>query len=166
MAKGKHAAASATRRLEAAHEHIDRLTEQLAESKIRHRQAEADAARLPAVEEALRLTAADRDAATSGEVRRLEGLVSRQREEIKALEERVGGIQHKWERLIEWLPGRFGVDEPDLWDELASLFSDSSVTTLFEVNKNFAARMGRGRAVQLERARRKKTLATVQRRKV
>lgn len=40
MAKGKHAALSANRRAEAAHEHIDRLSTELVEAKIRARDAE------------------------------------------------------------------------------------------------------------------------------
>ena len=43
MAKGKHAAASANRRLEAAQDHIDRQTDQLTEAKLRAREAERTA---------------------------------------------------------------------------------------------------------------------------
>lgn len=56
MAKGKHAAQSAIRRAEAAHEHIDRLTDQLVDAKTRARKYEAAALRVPAMEgELLRL---------------------------------------------------------------------------------------------------------------
>lgn len=44
MAKGKQAARAANRRLEATQDHVDRLTEQLAEAKMRARDAEARAA--------------------------------------------------------------------------------------------------------------------------
>lgn len=54
MAKGKHAAASANRRLEAAQEHIDRLTDQLAEAKLRARMVERQADRVPRLEEQVR----------------------------------------------------------------------------------------------------------------
>lgn len=47
MARGKQAALSATRRAEAAHEVIDRLTDQLAEAKRRAREHEAASVRLP-----------------------------------------------------------------------------------------------------------------------
>lgn len=46
MARGKKAAAAAIRRAEAAHEHIDRLTTELVEAKLRARRAEERAARL------------------------------------------------------------------------------------------------------------------------
>jgi hypothetical protein len=46
MARGKQAAMSAQRRYETAVEHIDRLTEELANVKVRARDAEARAARL------------------------------------------------------------------------------------------------------------------------
>lgn len=44
MAKGKQASKAANRRLEATRDHVDRLTEQLAEAKIRARDAEKRAA--------------------------------------------------------------------------------------------------------------------------
>lgn len=46
MAKGKQAALAANRRLEAAHAHIDRLTSELVDAKLRAKQAELRAARL------------------------------------------------------------------------------------------------------------------------
>lgn len=49
MAKGKQAVAAANRRLEAAQDHIDRLTEQLTEAKLRARQVEAQASQVPAL---------------------------------------------------------------------------------------------------------------------
>lgn len=54
MAKGKHGAAAAQRRAEAAHEHIDRLTDQLVEVKTRARRYESDAMRVPALEAEIR----------------------------------------------------------------------------------------------------------------
>lgn len=51
MAKGKHAAASANRRLEAAQDHIDRLTDQLTEAKLRARQVERVAAQVPKLQQ-------------------------------------------------------------------------------------------------------------------
>jgi hypothetical protein len=48
--KGKHSAAAANRRLGATQDHVDRLTEQLVEQKIKARRYEQDALRLPAVE--------------------------------------------------------------------------------------------------------------------
>lgn len=54
MAKGKHATASANRRLEAAQDHIDRLTDQLAEAKRRARQVEAQASQVPKLRQRIR----------------------------------------------------------------------------------------------------------------
>lgn len=50
MAKGKQAAAAATRRLESAMQHIDRLTDQLADAKVRVKAVEKEAARVPGME--------------------------------------------------------------------------------------------------------------------
>lgn len=47
MAKGKYAARAAKHQTEAQYQHIDRLTDQLAEAKIRARQYERDAALVP-----------------------------------------------------------------------------------------------------------------------
>lgn len=47
--KGKMGVENARRRLETANEHIDRLTDQLAEAKLRARQVEAEARRVPAL---------------------------------------------------------------------------------------------------------------------
>lgn len=56
MAKGKKAAGAAIRRADAAHEHIDRLTDQLTEAKMRARLMEAEANRVaPLVAEVARL---------------------------------------------------------------------------------------------------------------
>lgn len=49
MARGKHAVKAANRRAESAHEIIDRLTSELAEAKLRARQVETEAAKVPAL---------------------------------------------------------------------------------------------------------------------
>lgn len=61
MAKGKQAAVAAQRRYEAAVEHIDRLTSELAEAKMRARSAEARAQRLEGVEKHLEASSSKRD---------------------------------------------------------------------------------------------------------
>lgn len=48
--RGKQGAESARRKAEMAMEHIDRLTEQLADEKVRRKQVEAAAARVPGLE--------------------------------------------------------------------------------------------------------------------
>lgn len=50
MARGKQSALAAARRADAAHEHIDRLTDQLVEAKARARRHETAAERLPMLE--------------------------------------------------------------------------------------------------------------------
>lgn len=54
MTKGKQAARAANRRLEATQDHVDRLTEQLTEAKIRARDAEARAAESDQLRERVR----------------------------------------------------------------------------------------------------------------
>lgn len=85
MAKGKKAAGAAIRRAEAAHEHIDRLTEQLMDAKSRARQYEAAAIELPAVRAELgrlrsQLAEATSDAVERERERRREDAVRHQGE--------------------------------------------------------------------------------------
>lgn len=49
MAKGKHSAEAARRRADAAHEHIDRLTDDLIDAKLRARRYEQAALRVPSL---------------------------------------------------------------------------------------------------------------------
>ena len=103
MARGKHSSAAALRRAEAAHEHIDRLTDQLVEAKARAREHEHAANRLPSVEKALAAAVQDRDSGTSPRIKELEAQVYRlQKERNAALEKfRVG--QGRWESALEAL---------------------------------------------------------------
>lgn len=55
MAKGKQAAKAANRRLEATQDHVDRLTEQLADQKMRARDAEARAVEADQLRERIRV---------------------------------------------------------------------------------------------------------------
>lgn len=61
MARGKQATLAARRRAESAHEIIDRLTSELAEAKLRARQAEQRAARLEGIEALLTSASAKND---------------------------------------------------------------------------------------------------------
>lgn len=53
MAKGKEAVAAARRRYEASIEHIDRLTSELTEAKVRAKMSETDAAKVPHLQQQL-----------------------------------------------------------------------------------------------------------------
>lgn len=68
MTKGKQAARAANRRLEATQDHVDRLTEQLTEAKMRARLVEGQAARLPAVEAELQKVRIQLESTTSSEL--------------------------------------------------------------------------------------------------
>lgn len=69
MAKGKEALAAANRRYQAAVQHIDRLTSELAEAKIRAKEAEKLAVKVPHLEE--RLQVAEEKLATDSVVAEL-----------------------------------------------------------------------------------------------
>lgn len=71
MAKGKQAALAAQRRLEATQDHVDRLTDQLADAKLRARQFEKDAGKVPALLDEIARLRADVELGSSIEVRRL-----------------------------------------------------------------------------------------------
>jgi hypothetical protein len=62
MARGKEAVQASARRLEAAYAHIDRLTEELVDAKLRARDAEARARRLEGIEALLPTAVAKNDA--------------------------------------------------------------------------------------------------------
>lgn len=83
MARGKQAAKAANRRTEAAHDHIDRLTDQLVEAKARARRFEADASRLPAVEVELARVRRLADEGTSDALVRAQAAVVEARREVE-----------------------------------------------------------------------------------
>lgn len=72
MARGKHRAASATRRAEAAHQVIDRLTGEVADAKLRAKQAEARAARLEGIESLLEAASVKKDVLVAEMTKKLE----------------------------------------------------------------------------------------------
>ncbi len=71
MARGKQAAKAANRRLEATQDHVDRLTDQLAEAKLRARQCEKAAGQVPGLLDEIARLRADVQSGSSAEVRRL-----------------------------------------------------------------------------------------------
>lgn len=71
MARGKHAVSAARRRVEAKDEHIDSLTEKLAEVKMKARQYERDALRLTSVLAEVERLRAQTDRTTSDLVEQL-----------------------------------------------------------------------------------------------
>lgn len=99
MARGKHAAHSARQRHEAAMEHLDRLTEQLADAKLRARQYEDAARRLPGLVAEIERLRSDRDAAVSPEVLELRSLLDRANHELGIAGERYFKLQDAHERL-------------------------------------------------------------------
>lgn len=119
MAKGKHAAAAAIRRAEAAHEHIDRLTNQLAEAKMRARAIEAEANRVPSlVAEVARLQGLAEQATSDRLVYEQE---QAQRREAKLTEQRdaaIRGLADVIGRVIEQDPDMqiIAADDVKKWD--------------------------------------------------
>lgn len=103
MAKGKHAASAHKRRAEAAHEHIDRLTDELVMAKERARRYEADHELVPVLQEALRVAKADLEACTSPELARLRELNERLRAERDQAIADKKDIREKWERATNKL---------------------------------------------------------------
>jgi DNA repair exonuclease SbcCD ATPase subunit len=71
MARGKNAARSNVRRADAMAEHIDRLTDQLAEAKAKARRFESDARELPSCRLELARLRAQLNAETSDELERV-----------------------------------------------------------------------------------------------
>lgn len=94
MARGKQAARSATRRAEAAHEHIDRLTSELVEAKFRARQTEAEAGRVPGLVALVAQLEQRLEAATSVEVERL-------RSRLEAEAERNEKLRSLLKKMVE-----------------------------------------------------------------
>lgn len=75
MAKGKEAATSARRQLEAASAHLDRVTTQLVEAKERARRFEAAALRVPGLESEVARLRADLEASDGPHERRVRELM-------------------------------------------------------------------------------------------
>ena len=113
MVKGKHALQSAVRRSEAAHEHIDRLTDQLVEAKTRARQYEAAARRVPAMEAEQRRLRLELEQGTSPRVRELERKVDSQRAQLAELQINLKIAQEGNDKIIEHLFALF----PGTWLE-------------------------------------------------
>lgn len=84
MARGKEAAKAANRRYETALEHIDRLTDELATAKVRYRDAERDAERLPVALAAVDRLSEQVAAGTSDEIQRLTRMLDSIRAEHQA----------------------------------------------------------------------------------
>jgi hypothetical protein len=68
MTRGKHAVQASKRRLEATQSHVDHLTDQLVEAKLRARQHEKAAIRLPMIEEELARLRTQLETGTSDKV--------------------------------------------------------------------------------------------------
>lgn len=103
MARGKQAAAAAVRRAEAAHEHIDRLTDQLVDAKKRARDHEAAARQLP---QAL------------SEIDRLRAQIDSETfDRVSALEARVDEVTAERDNAFAWL-----MDVRDKWARISLQF--------------------------------------------
>lgn len=85
MAKGKHAAAAARGRYESAVEHIDRLTTELAEAKLRARMVEREAAQVPALKSQIEALRADVASGSSNRVRLLERELAEARDDQRGI---------------------------------------------------------------------------------
>lgn len=153
MAKGKHAASANKRRAEAAHEHIDRLTEQLLDAKARARQFESDHERLPVVEEALRVALAERDQAASPEVERLTELVGRLQQDLDAAQAKTKHISTLWERAVDRLH-KTGDSRAQFLEELWELtLEDPEAEVPAMVENRAQARLGAVATRRIQRAR-------------
>ena len=103
MAKGKQAALAAQRRLEATQDHVDRLTEQLADAKMRARLVEGQAARLPAVEAELQKIRSQLESTTSSELEKCRAELADEREgrrqDVEDLREIIDDLCNRLEYL-------------------------------------------------------------------
>jgi len=131
MARGKHSAQAAIRRAEAAHEHIDRLTEQLVEAKIRARRHEAAAVRLPAVEDELRRVTRQRDEGTSPEVQRLAGMLGHVRAERDWAQEKARRATSDVRKLMDWFVASFPGTSTEAMEEMFKVIGVGDATILW-----------------------------------
>lgn len=121
MTRGKHASRSIKRANEAAVSHIDRLTDQLAEAKIKARQYHAAAVRLPALEVELKRLRDIADGVQSpaqDEVHALRSALHQQREDNKA---DLAMLRKYVARLLSGLESMGDLFTGEQWDELAGL---------------------------------------------
>jgi chromosome segregation ATPase len=103
MARGKHAASSANARLGAAQDHIDRLTDQLADAKLRARQAEAAQRELPVVRAEVSRLKGLIEASTSDRVIDLMGQLEASEAERDAALEWVAGVRAHWDKFVNFV---------------------------------------------------------------
>jgi hypothetical protein len=149
MARGKQGAQAAQRRAEAAHEVIDRLTDQLVDAKTRARRYEAAAIRLPAVEGELARLKLLLDAETSDRLEaerterkaEVDGLL-RAAVEIALLARRVGSGTPKITPRAD-TPGGITAEE---WERLADLLGVEGLKKAFPemIHNRHAVRNVRG----------------------
>lgn len=136
MAKGKHAASAAKRRLDAANEHTDRLTDQLAELKIRLRAAEKEAARSAVLEEALADARRQIEESSYPEVDRLNEMLRHQQERAAAAEAEQGRIKDLWERaadnIIDFLEANGMKVGPQKIETLLALINPEKIGVLVD----------------------------------
>lgn len=104
MAKGKHAVAAARGRYESAVEHIDRLTTELAEAKLRARTVERQARTAGDLE--LRVARLERDLAdaTSDRVRKLEADLATLQAGLAARGVEIVNLFHRLNETGAWTP--------------------------------------------------------------
>lgn len=124
MARGKQAAKSARRRLDASHDHIDRLTDQLVEAKTRARQHEAAAVRLPAVEKELARVRQQVEEVTSGRVAQLEAALSEADAERNAALAYVDEVRQNWERVMDAVESRLDGTYVERLQQLLAVVGD------------------------------------------
>lgn len=109
MAKGKEALSSARRRLAATEAHLDRLTDQLAEAKLRARLVEQSASRVPDLEHRIQVLT-DETAGPLAEQR------DRHEDEMADLMDRFGHLCELFAKFID--SGGFTAEE---WGEVRGL---------------------------------------------
>jgi hypothetical protein len=153
MARGKHSAQAAIRRAEAAHEHIDRLTEQLVEAKIRARRHEAAAVRLPAVEEELRRVTRQRDEGTSPEVQRLAGMLDHARAERDRCEEKARSATADIRKLMDWFVASFPGTSTEAMEEMFKVVGISDGTNATILWNEHERKLGAEGIQRVQRAR-------------
>lgn len=125
MAKGKQAALAANRRYEAAVEHIDRLTTELTEAKLRARQHEGatrEVAHLRIEVDRLRGQIADDTSDRLADVESRLAEVTSERDELASF---VASLRRKWEKALDYLMTTMpGAAATDRMGALAELFAD------------------------------------------
>jgi hypothetical protein len=145
MARGKQAASAAIRRLEMAMEHIDRLTEQLAEAKIRVKSVEKEAARVPGMERELTelrgVVAGEHEHRLKAEVEDLRDRLRLQAEEHEQDMATARRIIVKNLRVVDLKSGSRLTQSMQDWDGLAKALGTNARDLLFDIQnvpKSFA----------------------------